>query len=262
MINPRIYGILPHSLALVHGGPGAPGYLKPVAEELSKYTGVLEPLQTADSVGSQLLELKRLIETNGRIPKILAGHSWGAWLSFLFAYEFPWLVSKLILIAPGPFEESYSHLITENRINRMSENERQLFDELQKEWPYVSGFDRKRIFNTIGKLISRADSYAPVSREEHTIEYQPDIFQKVWAEASYLRKGGELLKKAARIRCPVVVLHGDYDPHPWQGVKIPLEKRIGNFTFYLLERCGHEPWNEKHARKRFYEIMVREITGD
>ena len=46
-----------------------------------------------------------------------------------------------------------------------------------------------------------------------------------------MRKSGDLLKEAEKIKCPVVAIHGDYDPHPANGVKIPLEKRIVDFQF-------------------------------
>ena len=59
--NFRIYGKPPFSVAVVHGGPGAPGEMKPVAEELSKNFGVIEPLQTASSVEGQIEELKKVI---------------------------------------------------------------------------------------------------------------------------------------------------------------------------------------------------------
>ena len=50
MKNPRKYGSAPFNVAVVHGGPGAPGEMAPVARELSSFRGVLEPLQTATTV--------------------------------------------------------------------------------------------------------------------------------------------------------------------------------------------------------------------
>ena len=47
MKNPRLYGSAPFNIAVIHGGPGAPGEMAPVARELSSLRGVLEPLQTA-----------------------------------------------------------------------------------------------------------------------------------------------------------------------------------------------------------------------
>lgn len=54
----RKYGEKPYKIAVVHGGPGAAGSVKPLCEELSKFCGVLEPLQTEMSVHGQLDELK------------------------------------------------------------------------------------------------------------------------------------------------------------------------------------------------------------
>jgi hypothetical protein len=44
MKNPRLYGRPPYRIAVLHGGPGAAGEMKPVAEALSADFGFLEPL--------------------------------------------------------------------------------------------------------------------------------------------------------------------------------------------------------------------------
>ena len=60
MKNLRTYGDPPFNVAVLHGGPGAPGQMAPVARELSSKWGVLEPLQTATSLGGQILELNSM----------------------------------------------------------------------------------------------------------------------------------------------------------------------------------------------------------
>jgi len=75
-----------------------------------------------------------------------------------------------------------------------------------------------------------------------------------------MRQSGELLKLGEKISCPVVVIHGDYDPHPASGVERPLSRIIKDFRFILLKDCGHEPWKERLARQRFYEILRTEIN--
>jgi hypothetical protein len=75
MNNLRTYGVTPFKIALVHGGPGAPGEMAPVARELSSEMGILEPLQTADSIDGQVEELKNVLETHGNPPLILVGFS-------------------------------------------------------------------------------------------------------------------------------------------------------------------------------------------
>lgn len=47
-IDVRTHGKPPFRVAVLHGGPGAPGYMAPVARALSVTAGVIEPLQTAD----------------------------------------------------------------------------------------------------------------------------------------------------------------------------------------------------------------------
>jgi pimeloyl-ACP methyl ester carboxylesterase len=83
----------------------------------------------------------------------------------------------------------------------------------------------------------------------------------VWAEASALRSSGALIALAGEIRCPVVAVHGDHDPHPAAGVREPLERDLKDFRFLLLERCGHEPWRERHARDRFYSLLEDELAS-
>ncbi len=103
----RKYGSAPFSVAVVHGGPGAAGEMAPVARELASVCGTLEPLQTSASIDEQVQELQTILKTHGELPVTLVGHSWGAWLCFIFAALHPGYVRKLILIGSGPFEEKY-----------------------------------------------------------------------------------------------------------------------------------------------------------
>jgi pimeloyl-ACP methyl ester carboxylesterase len=125
MKNLRIYGKAPYRITVIHGGPGAPGEMAPVARELSVQCGVLEPLQTMTTVEGQVEEL------------------------------------------------------------------------------------------------------AAVGRNIH---------------------------------CPVVAIHGDCDPHPAEGIEMPLSSVIADFRFVLLERCGHHPWYERYAKEPFYAILKQEIA--
>ena len=158
MKNLRKYGKAPYKIAVIHGGPGAGGEMAPIARELASGWGVLEPFQTATSLEGQIEELKTVLEKNGdnhkssicdmrpnlrfgatkiedfRMPKIqrsfehlpvtLIGFSWGAWLSFIFAANYPSFVKKLILIGSGPYEEKYVARIRETRLNRLGEEDR------------------------------------------------------------------------------------------------------------------------------------------
>jgi len=257
-MNGRKYGQEPYRLILPHGGPGAPGSLAAFAEELSSDRGVLEPFQSADTVDGQIDELREYLIDHAQQPVILIGHSWGAWLSFLLSARYPEMVLKLILVSAGPFDVKYENSVLQTRLNRFSSKERASYDRIMDQWDHSNEYQKQLLFRKLGKLISQADSFERIRSKDPTIEYQPEIFRKIWNEASFLRKSGDLLASGDRIRCPVVAIHGDYDPHPWQGVKKPLEKILANFTFYLLNNCGHEPWLEKYAKGEFFRVLRAE----
>ena len=79
-------------------------------------------------------------------------------------------------------------------------------------------------------------------------------------DAEALRTSGELLALGKRIDCPVVAIHGDYDPHPADGIRKPLSSVLEDFRFILLDNCGHYPWNERQARDAFYEVLRDELS--
>lgn len=260
MDNPRLYGEAPFAVAAVHGGPGAPGEMAPVARELSRLCGIMEPLQTRATLDGQVEELKKLLAGDGTAPFVFIGYSWGAILSFIFAAENPSLVKKLILVSSGVFSSTYAKRVDRNRLSRLSARERARMDELLVDLNDPSGTDKDTLFAELGELISRADAYDPIPHESDAIAFQHDIFKAVWAEAEELRKQDALLEMGKSITCPVVAIHGDFDPHPWQGIMMPLKEVIGDFRFVLLEKCGHHPWYEKHAREEFYAALEKELA--
>jgi pimeloyl-ACP methyl ester carboxylesterase len=259
MTNLRIYGNPPFNIAVIHGGPGAAGEMAPVARELSSGWGVLEPLQTKSSIQGQIEELRTVLEENANLPVFLIGFSWGAWLSYLVAAYYPSLIKKLILIGSGPFEEKYAVRILKTRLNRLSEEERREVISLQEVLDDPAVESNSAAFARFGALFSKADAYDPIIDESEPIDCQVDIFQNVWKEASELRRSGLLLELGKQIECPVVAIHGDYDPHPAEGVQKPLSVILKSFRFILLANCGHKPWIERQARDKFYKILKEEL---
>jgi len=258
--NLREYGSPPFAVIVIHGGPGAAGSMAPVARELSRDHGILEPLQTALSIDGQVTELHEVLEAKAQLPVTLIGHSWGAWLSLIFAARHPSFVKKIILVGSGPVEEKYALVITGARLSRLSGDEikevRALTDALND--PAIA--DKNEIFSRYGKLMSKADAFNPVPGDDEEVAIRQDIYQSVWAEAEELRRPGELLKIIKRVECPVLAIHGDFDPHPAEGVEKPLRQAVKDFRPILLKYCGHEPWKERRAMDRFYQILEEELV--
>jgi pimeloyl-ACP methyl ester carboxylesterase len=257
----RLYGNPPYQVIVVHGGPGAPGEVAPVARELGRRFGVLEPLQGQPTIARQVEELASIIRQHATLPVTLIGHSWGAWLSLLLAAQHPQLVYKLILVSCGSLEAGYSYDINATRLQRLNDAERGQLQAVYRCLEDEHCPEASEAFASFGTLMSKLDSYDPIDvGDDDTLEYQYDIYRTVWPEAMALRESGELLRRVAKVKCPVVAMHGDYDPHPAAGVQEPLQRVLKHFRFIPLASCGHYPWRERQAREVFYRILSEELN--
>lgn len=230
--------------------------MAPVARELSPRLGVLEPLQTATSVGGQVEELQAVLARRAHPPVALAGYSWGAWLSLILAARRPDVVSRLILISCPPLTGRYASLLSANRLARLAEDERREFAAALAAFEDPGSANRDVALIRLGRLAAKADSYAPAGEEEDdAVKVDAAIYSSVWPEAAAMRGNGELLRLAGAVRCPVVAIHGEADPSPAEGVRQPLAPLLPDFRLILLPRCGHTPWKEPHARANFFDTL-------
>ncbi|MDU5144539.1 MAG: alpha/beta hydrolase [Paenibacillus dendritiformis] len=255
----RIHGNAPYSVALAHGGPGAAGEMAPVAAALSRHAGILELHQTKYSIDELVAEMKDQLVASGHPPVTVIGHSWGAWLGFLFAARHPGLVRKLILVGSGPFEEAYAQEIMSTRMTRLSAEERAEWNSIMSK---LGAGEALPDLTRLDELMSKADTYEPLedAPKAEPIAVNAEQHGRIWAEASALRRSGQLLEHGKRIACPVVAIHGEHDPHPYQGVFAPLTEVLNGVTCILLPRCGHTPWMERHASHAFYDILGGQIN--
>jgi pimeloyl-ACP methyl ester carboxylesterase len=216
------------------------------------------------SVEGQIEELEELITASTEAPIIAVGYSWGAWLGLMLAAKRPELVKKLILVGSGAFDDRYVQQLGDTRISRLTVEERQELKAITRmlEDPQVA--DKDNVFRRFGEIFSRTDSFDPIYDDGYAddiVSVSSDIFNSVWPQAAAMRTSGELLSLALKVRCPVVAIHGDYDPTPAEGVEKPLADRLERFKFVLIEKCGHTPWIERHARTTFFQILSDELKA-
>ena len=260
-MNLRKYGAGPYKVAVVHGGPGAAGSVRSLCVELSKDQSILEPLQTAMSVKGQLEELRQVLEENTDNPVTLVGHSWGAMLIYMLAAKYHHLVKKIILISSGSFEEKYYEDLCKNRDSRLTAEEKEELGRLRRLFANPGSEDMDKVFSRFGELMDKLDSYELIEAVHDDSLYSYETFVKVWPDSHAMRKSGEMFELGKNIKCEVVAIHGDYDSHPGIGVKSSLEKLMKDYRFYELEKCGHTPWEELHAKEEFYRILRSELNS-
>lgn len=259
-MNIRKYGEPPYKIAVLHGGPGAPGYMAPVGRELSYYMGVLEPLQTKDSLEGQIEELKEQLNEHADPPVILIGSSWGAVLALFLAARHQELAKKLILIGSAVFDKDSSSKIEAIRLSRLSDEKRRRHEQIMYKMQSKPLEERGALMKEWGEILDGTDMYDPLATDTEIIEVQYEIFSKVWPDFVVLRDTpGYLKKEFSKIDIPTVVIHGDYDPHPIEGIRPFLESCIKDICFHILPKCGHYPWIERHAREDFFEILRKAL---
>ena len=256
----RTYGKEPYKVAAIHGGPGAAGSALGLARLIAEAHGVVEPMQSKDTIGGLEEELMEQIEENCSGKVILAGHSWGAWLAGLFAERFPDKVEKVILIGCAPLEESYVSQIAERRKENMSPQEAEEFEEILRRLEDGAG-ENDAYLRRLGEICGRADGYQEEELWDEQADVNGDLYEKAWNEAAGLRKSGKLLERFAKITCPVVLIQGAADPHTDEGVIQPLKECNVYIKSYVLDKCGHTPWREKYAREKFAGVLCSELEG-
>jgi pimeloyl-ACP methyl ester carboxylesterase len=247
-------------VVLVHGGPGAPGSLAPVARILGRSTGVLEPWQSARSVVGQVEELTRQVERFASPPVALVGHSWGGWLSILVAAEHPEVVARIVLVGAGPFRSRDAVRIQDRRRSRLTPHAREELRTIECRLAAPHSRVPGSVMRRFGRIAERADSYDLLPHRSEGPPPDPSLFRAVWTQAEALRRTGALARELRRVRAPILVLHGRDDPHPIDGVVQPLRAARAKVRVVALDRCGHYPWWERYARDAFW-VALRGFLG-
>lgn len=189
MKNYRLWGKQPYKVAVVHGGSGTPGSIGPVARDLSVDIGVLEPFQTRVTLEWQVRELRDATIKHAATSVFLIGHSWGAWMVFVFASRYPALVKKLILVGNSHFVQKYTESILLERLKRLTVKERvkvlKLIDVITGE---ITG-DKDKSMGQLGDLFANMDTYdaLTIEKEPEPLKVSEEINRKVWAEGETLR---------------------------------------------------------------------------
>lgn len=254
------YGVAPFQAAAIHGGPGAPGSAIGLAREMARYCGTLEPWQTGFSIQEQIEELAEQLQKNGNLPMVLVGHSWGAWLAALTAESHADLVSGLILVGCPPLEERFVPCIASRRRAKLSPAERLKFERLITLLENGEKQAGGGPLRELEILMKKADACALLPEPDSVMQVDMEQHAAIWNEAADLRRSGELLCRFQALRTPVVLIQGEEDPHPVEGVTEPLRTSNVLLRSHILPQCGHTPWRERFAAEPFRHLLRQELA--
>ncbi len=246
----------PGPVIALHGGPAAAGDVAPLARELEKKWHVLEPFQRGSgrrplTVATHVRDLDALIagECGGRSP-VLVGHSWGAMLALAYAAEHPATPAALALVGCGTFTEAARAEFEARLDARLTPGDRAIMARIERTEP-----DPNRRLAALGRLMTRvygcdldesADDGAPLDGVAH---------EETWADMLRLQREGTYPAAFAAINVPVLMVHGDADPHPGRLISQDLRAHIPHLEYVELAHCGHSPWLERQARTAFFAAL-------
>ncbi len=242
---------------LLHGGPGAPGYLAPVAKVLGKYFRVIEPMQRKSSnapltVAQHVADLHELIKSPSDNERpALVGHSWGAMLALAYASTYPDAISCSVLIGCGTFDVASRKQLELTRNVRM---DNKLMHQVQRvENQTLSPNER---MEAMGRLNLQLDSYRLGPVEDKMLTCDARGHEETWRDMMRLQAAGTYPESFSSIYVPSIMLHGAYDPHPGHMIHESLRPYMPQLAYKLWLACGHYPWLEREAKEEFYTTLL------
>ncbi|MDJ0976219.1 MAG: alpha/beta hydrolase [Planctomycetota bacterium] len=256
-IEVRTYGEGPGPVVLVHGGPGAPGYLAPLARRLAQHFSVFEPLQRAG--GAEPLSVARHVADMAEaLPAkvVLVGHSWGAMLALSFAAAHPERVMGLVLVGCGTYDPDSRAAYQAAMAERLGDELLLRVAELQADLDAAADDEAAQVFAELGWIASAAQRHDAVLSEDEVVAYDPRGYQETWRDVLRLQVEGIEPAAFERIRVPVLMLHGAEDPHPGRATFEVLRRHMPQLVYEEFSACGHEPWLERHAAEAFFASLV------
>ena len=256
LIQYRAYGETGPLVFILHGGPGAPGYMAPVASELSHDFRVIEPLQRwsgaiALTVQRHIDDLQALIASVTQGDKVaLVGHSWGAMLALAYAAQYLKQASCVVAVSSGTFTADSRQRMNEILSKRMSPEIRAERQSLNER---IS--DPDELMRAKSRFILPLYDYDVLATQEDDEEYDGRGNRETWDDMLNLQRQGVYPTAFKSISSPVLMLHGNYDPHPGEMIRDSLLPYLPQLEYVEWERCGHYPWLEKAVREDFFTLL-------
>jgi len=273
----RTYGVSGPLVIVLHGGPGAPGNAASIARGLADTFRVVEPWQRGG--GRETLTVSRhvddLHDLAGMLskgtppasmdesvsfefqamdrysPPALAGESWGAMLALAYAAAHPDNAGPLVLLGCGTFNPPSRARMREILEGRMNETLRRDIERLEAEYPDHGERLRKHY-----ELIRPLYDFDPLHEDlEETAPFDFRAHIETWSDMVHLQDEGVYPAAFVAIKSPVLMLHGDYDPHPGQMIRTSLEGYIPHLEYREFKNCGHSPWRERQVKNEFFAVI-------
>ena len=239
-----VFGDKGQDVIVLHGGPGAAGGSDPVAIELSDTFKTYSPWQRRRegiplSVDIHVQDLKDLIELKCTNAKpALVGESWGALLALAFACKYPSWVSSIALVGCGTYAEGPRQKLVETRIARIA-------DFVERNPEFAEDL-KLSVMDQIMKWHGMTDTYCAqedrLTLPDSSEDFDKIGFEETWNDMLHCQQKEIYPQQFAKILCPVIMLHGSYDPHPGRITFEQLREFIPQLEYKEFEKWVMSPY--------------------
>ena len=261
----RRYGEAGPLVFALHGGPAAVGDVAPIAKRISKSFRAVEPWQRGSgnmplTVARHIADLHELaIDLSGNSPLAIVGHSWGAMLALCYAAEHPSKAGPIVLVGCGTFDQAARSRMQATIEERMDHVLRDKLRRLSTE--FTDPTDRFMQTFKLTRHLFDFDPIGPYPEEEQSEPFDLKAHEETWNDMARLQANGTYPGSFEAIESPVLMLHGQYDPHPGKMIRDSLIDHLPQLEYHEWERCGHSPWIEKSARDDFFSVICEWLAS-
>jgi 4,5:9,10-diseco-3-hydroxy-5,9,17-trioxoandrosta-1(10),2-diene-4-oate hydrolase len=244
-------------ILFVHGsGPGASGWsnfkgnypflaergYRTIVPDTMGYGYSSKPEEGAFSLDDVAAQYKALLDALGVDRATVIGNSQGGAIAITMALNYPELVQKLVLMAPGGLEprETYMEM----------EGIKAMIRVLYKEG--ISKETMRKVFSLQLSDPSKITNEIIEERFQVAMTQHKDNIARI--------RVANQEDRLADIRCPVLCFWGADDKFcPSSGAAMVAE-RCANSRTMLISRCGH--WVMVEYQKLFNELTLQFVDGD
>lgn len=242
----------------VHGsGPGASGHsnfsdnmvafaragFRAIAVDLLGYGDSSKPTDKHYTLDLHVPALREFVSRLGLGRVSLVGNSLGGAVSMRFAMDYPDLMDRLVLLAPGGLAPRLRYL-------RMPGIKAMMWSQLGPGGPTL-----KKLQGVFDKQL-----YDPSQLSRALVEQRFQVALTQPRQVYKTLKVANLVSRLGEIRCPTLAFWGTDDKFCPVETAIPMTQGIHDCRTILIARCGH--WAQVEHPDLFNREAIRFLSGD
>lgn len=181
-------------------------------------------------------------------------------LGLTYASLYPQRVKTLVLVGCGAYDELAREEYKRRLRESLGDEGWARYDDLYRRMLVAGDPEWKdALLRQIGELIERAQSLEPVGMTSADTTPDADGYFETRSDVIRLQREGIEPARFSAIQCPVLMVHGEKDPHPGNLIRDSLQVHIPQLAYIGIHGCGHVPWYERFGREHFFGTLKQWI---